>query len=31
MMPEKKVYIQQGAMILGSIGIAGAAMYYMWN
>jgi len=31
MMPEKKVYVQQAAMIAGSIGIAGVALYYMWN
>lgn len=30
-MPEKKVYIQQAAMIAGSIAIGGAALYYMWN
>lgn len=31
MLPKKKVYVQQFAMIAGSVGIAAAALYYIHN
>ena len=31
MQPERKVYVQQISMIVGSIGIAAAAFYYIYN
>ncbi len=30
MQPDKKIFAQQMGMIVGSLGIAGAALYYMW-
>lgn len=31
MEPDPKIYFKQGAMVLGSIGIAAGTMYYMWH